>query len=105
MSDTCSVCMYPCSDSSNECGLAVTKCNHRYHLSCFIKALAVSDNCAMCRRKLNLYEVLDEQMPNTHFVDDRPENLYEYVMFIGHKFMSIMVVIIFIRVMFITFND
>ena len=61
--DECPICMETLEQNSN---YVVTKCGHKFHFDCLMKALETSDGCPMCRqpvkekKDMNVDKIINE---------------------------------------------
>ena len=46
--DICSICL----DNFSNNNISITKCNHKFHLTCLFNSLNVSNKCPLCREIL-----------------------------------------------------
>jgi hypothetical protein len=43
--EICSICL----DNINNNNISITKCNHKFHLTCLFTSLNISNKCPLCR--------------------------------------------------------
>ena len=56
--EKCPICIEPLDNSKD---YTVTKCGHRFHLSCLTESLKNSEKCPMCREKLTDKKSIDKE--------------------------------------------
>jgi len=63
--DVCSICRHEAGhndgDASLESAIALTRCSHRFCLSCFRRSILTSSRCPNCRQEIERYTYIDER--------------------------------------------